>query len=70
MRVIRFLVIGLLGVLPMTGFAAELVAQSASTPAPTLQAYTHIFLAYAAAWLWLLIWVLRIAAKLKQASRG
>lgn len=53
-----------------SGTAVELAAQSVRTPPPTLRAYLHIFLAYAAAWVLLLLWVLRIASKLKEAGRN
>lgn len=54
----------------VAGSVSELLAQGPRTPPATLRAYTHIFIAYAVAWLFLLAWVLRIASKLKQAATG
>ncbi len=59
----------LIVVMLVSGSASGLMAQGPATPAPTLRAYTHIFIAYGVAWLLVLGWVLRIASKLKQAGR-
>lgn len=42
-----------------------LSAQSGGPPA-SMRAYAHVFIAYAVAWLFVVAWILRIAARVKK----
>ena len=69
-KMTKTVVAALLAMVAMVGFAhfAPVLAQGPNTPPATMRAYAHIFIAYAAVWLLLFLWVLRIAGKLKKAS--
>jgi len=54
------LALGMLGSLALPALA------QASGPPPSMRAFTHVFIAYAVAWILLLFWVVRIASRLRR----
>ncbi len=58
----------LFGAIPALAADATHAVQSGS--APSLRPYIHVFLAYGAAWILILVWVWRISRSLRELARS